>query len=172
MHKPPQRDWSKVGNIPKETLDYLAEQKNSPKRSKSALVGFVTLAVLFLLIAAILNSFFSDNKASSVRSAEPVRHAVPMGNGRSKLANCDLVAAEQVLGSATRMAYVQESSSGATYAFRSDWWSTIEPKVRNLMEGIADADACKHKEARMIIFQDPTGNEIGRADPISGLRFD
>lgn len=93
------------------------------------------------------------------------------GKGRANLADCDLVAAEQGLEAATHMAYVRETEWGATYTFRSDWWQTTEPKIRNLMEGIADADACKHKQARMIIFQDPLGKEIGIADPISGLRF-
>jgi hypothetical protein len=171
MKKQRSVDLRHVGNIPKETLDFLENKKATGSR-KNVLIGFGTLMVVLMLFVFVLNCAFGDKAPkSSQESTTSESKPALAGLSSNSLANCNLADAESVLTSALRMADVAESQSKMIYIFRSDWWETVEPKVKELSEGIADADACEHKTARLILFQDPSGKEIGRADPITGFRF-
>lgn len=170
MPDPQKQDLRQVGNIPRETLDYLAKKKTVSPVAALLSIGLLIVVVClgFFFLDLIFGSDEEGTKASTAVST--VADSVPI-TSKESLANCDVVTAEQVLDSATKMMYVTESDSGATYTFRADWWDSIEDKAPQLMKGIANADACKYKEARMLIFLSPTKNEIGRADPITGFHF-
>lgn len=163
-----QHDLRNKGNIPTETLDYLAN-KRAESKGKNPVAGFVIILALVLLTIFL---FGRNNEGhQGVSTAAKVQGELQTTPSKDVLNSCDIDGAKSVLASAAVMAEVNETDARVTYRFHSSWWSTVEPKVKQLMAGVADADACVGKTARLLTFQDPSGKEIGVADPVTGFNF-
>jgi hypothetical protein len=89
----------------------------------------------------------------------------------TKLRACDKEVARQTLRDVSEFAILKEQGGAASYKFRPNGWSAIEPVVNSLASAIADADACTHQSARSLTFYNPNGTIVGTADPVHGITF-
>jgi hypothetical protein len=187
-----------AGNIPQETLDYLRDHRRAENEQRAqkivrgtgrafkfVLVGAGLVVVLLigfglLVFAAALALHLPDK---TTVAAKPSTAQNPQANppdetrfnaqptSTSILKTCNIKDADFVLAAGRKFFDVEDDGSTITYTARTDDWEVIQPKMERMIEAMADADACKHQMARLLVFKDPHGQEVGIADPVLGIRY-
>jgi hypothetical protein len=63
----------------------------------------------------------------------------------------------------------EDPRGGLTVTFARASWKVAQPRLREMLNAIANADACVHGSARHIVFHAPGGRVVGRANPHTGI---
>jgi hypothetical protein len=186
-----------AGNVPQETLDYLRDRRRAENEQRAqkivrgtgrafkfvlagAGVGVVLLLGFGLLLAVAAFTLHPDK---TMVAASPSTQQQPQATTQSEtqakarttptsiLKTCSVEDADFVLASGRKLFDVVDDGSTIDYTARTDDWKVLKPKMEKMIETIADADACKHQMARLLVFKDPQGQEVGIADPVLGIRY-
>jgi hypothetical protein len=129
-------------------MEEVGAERKMPAPKKALVVFLGCLAGVVWVLGSMFDGHgpgIQRNNANhdNVGTTQPVQ---------SSLLGCKKADAKFVLESVSQMATVEEENGGISYTFRAEWWATIQPRVGELIHGIADADACVHQTARHIFL--------------------
>lgn len=125
--------------------------------------GIIVCGVFALVVASTWKDYQNTTDPSTVSSAEVAPRYTAQQRQAAQHA-IDLVR--------SGMATMEVEGSHLVVNFTSDGYPSDETSRLGLIRSIADADAVlRDGSLRNIYFYDPSGRQMGQADPLNGIRL-